>query len=413
MSREYDIAIVGAGPAALSFALSLAGTPLRIILLEKEQESRLANPAFDGREIALTHPSVSILKKLGVWELIPAEEISLLRNARVVNGSSRAYLGFDPESTEQEGLGYLVPNHLIRQALYARFETFPHIDLTTERQVTGILPHADGITLTTSSQETVSARLAVAADSRFSETRRMMGIAARMQDFGKTMMVCRMTHEIPHQHTAYEWFGYGQTVALLPCNGNTSSVVMTLPANQIARLMTMDEAAFNQEIEARLLSRWGRMQLVSQRFSYPLVGVYPDRFAARRFALIGDAAVGMHPVTAHGFNFGLLSQATLAAEIHAALAHGHDIGNPQLLARYERTHRRATQPLYLATQAIIGLFTNDARPARLLRDAAIRLSSYATPFGKAVSRQLSGEPSFLPPLPPPPGLKLIRKLFPN
>lgn len=32
-----------------------------------------------------------------------------------------------------------------------------------------------------------------------------------------------------------------------------------------------------------------------------------------RFALAGDAAVGMHPVTAHGFNLGLASVERLAA----------------------------------------------------------------------------------------------------
>jgi ubiquinone biosynthesis UbiH/UbiF/VisC/COQ6 family hydroxylase len=286
MNLEYDIAIVGAGPAALSFALSLVDTKLRLILLEKQAESQLANPPFDGREIALTPHSVSVLKKLGAWDRIPLEEISLLRNARVMNGASRHHLAFDPDAIEQEGLGYLVPNHLIRQALYAQVKSHPEIELVTERQVTGIQPNTDKITLSTSRQETLKAKLAVAADSRFSETRRMMGIAARMQDFGKTMMVCRMTHEIAHQHTAYEWFDYGQTVAILPCNGNQSSVVLTLPANQITKLMTLDEEAFNREIEARLQSRWGRMHLTSQRYAYPLVGVYPDRFVASRFALL-------------------------------------------------------------------------------------------------------------------------------
>jgi 2-polyprenyl-6-methoxyphenol hydroxylase-like FAD-dependent oxidoreductase len=120
----------------------------------------------------------------------------------------------------------------------------------------------------------------------------------------------------------------------------------------------------------------------------------------------------MHPVTAHGFNFGLLSQETLAHEIRDAMTRGQNIGSAELLAAYEQAHRRATRPLYLATQAIVGLFTNDAPPARLLREAALRLSSKTSPFRKAVSRQLSGKPTFLSSLPPPPGFKLIRNLFP-
>ena len=79
-------------------------------------------------------------------------------------------------------------------------------------------------------------RLLVAADSRFSETRRQLGIGAQLKDFGKTMLVCRMQHEHDHQQVAWEWFGYGQTLALLPLNGRQSSVVLTLPPREIERL---------------------------------------------------------------------------------------------------------------------------------------------------------------------------------
>ena len=53
------------------------------------------------------------------------------------------------------------------------------------------------------------------------------------------------------------------------------------------------------------------MELVGKRYSYPMVTTYAKKFISDRFALIGDAAVGMHPVTAHGFNLGLNLQALL------------------------------------------------------------------------------------------------------
>lgn len=411
MKPDYDLVIIGAGPAGLSFALSLQDSGLRILLLEKEAEAGLAAPAFDGREIALTHHSADVLKTLGAWDRIPLEEISLLRNASVMNGADRQYLGFEPVDATQEGLGYLIPNHHIRKALYDQLKLHAHIGLMDRQQVNAIQAGSECITLKTAQGQTITASLAVAADSRFSETRRMMGIAADMRDFGKSMMVCRMTHEIPHEHTAYEWFDYEQTVALLPCNGNLSSVVLTLPANQISELMALDEESFSHRIETRLKSRWGHMQLAGTRHAYPLVGVYPDRFVAERFAAIGDAAVGMHPVTAHGFNFGLLSQETLATEIRQAQSRGQDIGSREMLARYEQTHRRATRPLYLATLAIVRLFTDDSPPGRLLRKAALTASSHATPLKQAVARQLAGKAGLLPPLPPPPGFGFLRKLL--
>jgi 2-polyprenyl-6-methoxyphenol hydroxylase-like FAD-dependent oxidoreductase len=186
-------------------------------------------------------------------------------------------------------------------------------------------------------------KLLVAADSRFSETRRAMGIGASMEDFGKTMLVCRMRHEGRHEHVAWEWFGSSQTLALLPLNEYESSVVLTLPHAQVQRLMSTDESAFNIELSQRFEQRLGAMQLTSTRHAYPLVGVYPHKFTGTRFALVGDAAVGMHPVTAHGFNFGLLGQDLLSKAILDAHHRGTEISADGLLSQYERRLWRATR----------------------------------------------------------------------
>jgi ubiquinone biosynthesis UbiH/UbiF/VisC/COQ6 family hydroxylase len=204
-------------------------------------------------------------------------------------------------------------------------------------------------------------RLLIGADSRFSDTRRAVGIGADMVDFGKSMLVCRMQHDAPHSQTAWEWFQEQSTMALLPLNGRESSVVITVPAAEAQRLQVLDTAEFGRQIQSRFEHRLGEMRLTSSRHTYPLVASYSRRFVASRCALIGDAAVGMHPVTAHGFNLGLQSQDCLAQEVKRALDQGADIGTAQLLCRYEAAHRRNSRVLYVATNAIVRLYT-DSRP---------------------------------------------------
>ena len=63
---QFDIIIIGAGPAGLSFARSLSDTRLQIVLLERQTESILANPPEDGRDIALTHSSEKTMRGLGM-----------------------------------------------------------------------------------------------------------------------------------------------------------------------------------------------------------------------------------------------------------------------------------------------------------------------------------------------------------
>ena len=73
------------------------------------------------------------------------------------------------------------------------------------------------------------------------------------------------------------------------------------------------------DMRRRFGNRFGDMQLVSTGHTYPLVGVYVRHFIAPRFAPIGNAAAGMHPVTAHGFHLGLRGSDTPASLIsHAA-----------------------------------------------------------------------------------------------
>jgi ubiquinone biosynthesis UbiH/UbiF/VisC/COQ6 family hydroxylase len=385
---NVDVAIVGAGPTGLCLARSLADSGLSLLLIDRQQQQAIADPAFDGREIALTHASQDILARLGIWQRIDPDEISPLRHAQVMNGSTLPGMKIVPVGSDPT-LGALVPNHLIRRAAFAAAEHQSNIQWRNGVSVRSLRIDDSGTTLALSDGEQVGARLVVAADSRFSETRRMLGIGAQVRDFGKRMLVCRMSHEKPHDHTAWEWFDYGQTLALLPLNGNRSSVVLTLAPAEMDAVMQMDDAAFGHEIQRRFQGRLGAMRTAGTRHVYPLVGTYAHRMVGPRAALIGDAAVGMHPVTAHGFNFGLQSQQGLANALLTAQGLGADIADPGLLARYERGHRLATHPLYLATNLVAALYTDDRPAARLLRTAALQIADRLAPFKRALAAQLS------------------------
>ncbi|MFO1285632.1 MAG: FAD-dependent monooxygenase [Rubrivivax sp.] len=138
---------------------------------------------------------------------------------------------------------------------------------------------------------------------------------------------------------------------------------MTLASDRASEWLALDDAAFAARVQAQAPAALGRISgAAGPRHHYPLVGVYAHRFTAPRFALIGDAAVGMHPVTAHGYNFGLYGVEVLARELAAARAAGRDIGDAAVLARYGDEHRRTTLPTYLGTNAIVKLFTDEHGP---------------------------------------------------
>ena len=398
---KFDVLIVGAGPAGLCLARILSGHGLRIGVVEQQAQAALENPAFDGREIALTQRSAQQMRQLGLWSRIEAYEptaFAPLKDAKVFNGPSTFAMVIGRDQSKTSELGWFVSNHWIRRAAYDCVQDsiarHHDIELICSRKVLRIHQTEQGMQAELDDGSQLHGRLLVAADSRFSSVRRAMGVAADMHDFGRSMLVFMMTHVVPHEHIAWEWFGYGQTLALLPMHNDPesglprSSVVLTLPSHTIDQLAEMPPDAFSQEMTRRFANRLGDMQLVSTRHSYPLVGVYPQRLIAPRFACVGDAAVGMHPITAHGFNFGLLSVHTLGQLILQAHAQGQDIASPSLLQTYERRHRLASKPLYLITLAIAKLYTTETPPAKLLRAAALRLGEWMTPFKRAVAASI-------------------------
>lgn len=389
MKARFDVAIIGAGPAGLACACLASAAGLRVALIEKQPEEVLAAPPPDGRDIALTHRSVQCLQEICTWKAIPADEISPINRARVRNGASARLLSFEPQGMGREALGFLVGNDIIRRHLYRSAKEAGGIELIAATSVTEMELGAAKAMLTLSSGGAIETSLVVAADSRFSQFRQKAGIGAEMKDFGRVCIVCRMSHETAHDGTAEEWFDTDQTLAMLPLNNSQCSIVLTLDASAAGQAMRMPADEFARHIERLYCGRWGRMTLSGERHAYPLVAVYAHRFTAHRFALVGDAAVGMHPVTAHGFNFGLRGADTLVGELRGALRDGGDIGAETILQRYDASHRRATYPLYVATNALVGLYTDNGALAQVARRALITLGDTISPIKSFMLQKLT------------------------
>lgn len=391
VSDSSDIVIVGAGPTGLALGIALSRRGHAVAVLDQQDAAGLAEPADDGREIALTHASIALLRELGVWERLPAQAVGHILEARVTNGRPTSpALCFTAAGTGRNALGAIVANHAIRRACFEAATAQQGLRLLPGRRVDRVHLETDLVRISAHGTEPMRARLLVAADTRFSGLRRQLGVGATLQDFGRTMVVCRVAHAAAaHDEVAYECFGPGRTLAMLPLPGRFSSAVLTVPALEAARLCALEADEFVGEIQREFGDHLGVLRLAGERHAYPLVATYAHRFVGHRFALAGDAAVGMHPVTAHGFNLGLQGVRSLCAALDRS-AGSEDPGRAGSLQHYEQVHRRETSLIYHGTNAIARLFAGQTAPHRLLRHLVLGTARRLPPVRAAITRQLTG-----------------------
>jgi 2-polyprenyl-6-methoxyphenol hydroxylase-like FAD-dependent oxidoreductase len=204
----------------------------------------------------------------------------------------------------------------------------------------------------------------------------MFGIGASMTNFGKTMIVFEVKHTIKHQGIAYENFYYNHTLAILPLKENSASIVITVNSDRAKKLISLSDENFKRTLHSYMNNKLGDITITSKPHSYPLIGVASKTFISKRFALIGDAAIGMHPVTAHGFNLGLQSVNILSNQLNTnLLPFTKNIHTSLHSYNLKYKLKLLSTPLYKGTNLIAGLYNDSSLKAKIARNIGLKLGN--------------------------------------
>jgi 2-octaprenyl-6-methoxyphenol hydroxylase len=267
-------------------------------------------------------------------------------------------------------MGHMVEDRVLRPALLTAIGGAGVRHLAGETVVAQAVDDL-GAVLELASGATIRARLIIGADGRASPTARRAGITRNGRDYGQTALVCAVEHDLPHEGTAWQLFLPHGPLAILPLTGNRSSIVWSETTAEAARIAALDDAGYLEELRPRFGDFLGEIRLAGARFSYPLILTLANSFIAKRLALVGDAAHGVHPIAGQGLNLGLRDVAALTEVLTHARRRGDDIGSAITLAGYQRWRRFDTTTLALGMDAVYRLFSNDNPVLRLGRDLGL------------------------------------------
>ncbi|MDH3747089.1 MAG: 2-octaprenyl-6-methoxyphenyl hydroxylase [Gammaproteobacteria bacterium] len=375
--KAYDVVIAGGGMIGTSLALALSPLGLRVAMVEAVERKASSQPSFDDRSTALSRSTQRMFEAMGLWPDIVAASTPIRR----IHVSDKGRFGFshiDAEEQNVEALGYVVINRILGGVLHTALDKAGSIDILCPARIskislapehaTAIVDHADGRT------DTLRCRLLVAADGANSSVRNMMGITAIQSRYRQHAVIGNLLPEKPPNNIAYERFTDCGPLALLPVADNRAAFVWTVSETDASTVLELDDDAFIAKLQAAFGHRLGEFSKVGTRAAYPLMLSKAVRLTATRSVLVGNAAHGLHPVAAQGFNLGMRDVAALCdciADNHASgtveSAIG-DMGDSALLERYATWRKSDQKKLVQFTDGLVRMFGSTNTPIRMLRN---------------------------------------------
>ncbi|MBB4230860.1 ubiquinone biosynthesis hydroxylase [Rhizobium mongolense] len=368
-----DMLVVGGGYVGLSAAVAVkqAAPHLDIAVVEAAPEHVWQK---DMRASAIIAAATKMLEVFGIWgEIQPeAQPITkmIVTDSRTADPVRPVFLTFDGEVEDGRPFAHMIPNAVLVRALRGVCDRLG-IEIRHGLSATGLKTEENRISVTLSDGSALESRLLVACDGVRSKLRDLAGIKTVSWDYGQSGIVVTVEHERPHNGCAEEHFLPSGPFAILPLTNNRSSLVWTERAHDADRLVAGDDLIFEEELERRFGHKLGALKVIGERRAFPLGLTLARAFVAPRFALAGDAAHGIHPISGQGLNLGFKDVAALAETIVEADRLGLDIGSINILERYQTWRRFDTFRMGVTTDVLNRLFSNDVMPVRIARDVGL------------------------------------------
>ncbi len=398
--QQADVIILGGGLVGSALAVALSAHGMTAIVVDPADPATFLSAEFDGRASAVASASGRMLDAIGVGARLAGRGCDI-KAIRVSDGLAPGALDFTPDA-DDGALGTMFENRLLRTALYEGARDAAGVDLRMTTRPDYVDRTATGVNVRLSSGETIRAPLVIAAEGRNSPMREAAGITVARWSYDHVAMIAAIGHQRPHDQTAYEIFYPSGPFAILPLRddvaGHRSAIVWTVKAADAPAMLRLGDRGFLAEAEKRMGGFLGTLGPLSPRASYPLGFHHAAQMVADRLALIGDAAHGIHPIAGQGLNLGFRDVAALTQLLVEGKRSGMDLGDPHLLARYQRWRGLDTFMVAAATDGLTRLFGIPGRAASAVRRLGLSAVQAIPPLKDRFMAEARGESGQLPAL---------------
>lgn len=391
--------ILGGGLVGLTLAIALDRHGVTSIVVDPAEPEQHLAPQYDGRVTAVSSSSWRMLEAIGVAERLegrgcPIEAIRV--NEQLREGA----IVFVPPAGD-DPLGLMFENRLIRGALREAAMAAEGVTLVMPARPAQVVRDAHHVRVALEDSRLLTAPLLIGAEGRNSPSREAAAIPMARWSYDHVAIVATVTHALWHENVAYEIFYPQGPFAILPMlpgeNGaQRSAIVWSVREREAAGYLGLSDRALAHEIEKRMGGFLGAVQLAGPRWNYKLGFHHAARMTERRLALVGDAAHGIHPIAGQGLNLGFRDVAALTQVLVEGARLGLDLGDAQLLARYERWRSLDAFSVAFATDTLTRIYGVPGRAASAVRRFGMNLVERVGPLKERLMAEARGEAGDLP-----------------
>ncbi|XP_057437158.1 uncharacterized protein LOC130729418 isoform X1 [Lotus japonicus] len=448
---EYDIAIVGGGMVGMALACFLASMPLTKQLSVAIIDS---NPALgsslcikkedppDPRVSTVTPATISFLRDAGAWKYVEQNRHAYFNKMQVWDYTGFGYVRYDARDANKDFLGCVAENKVLHGALLSCMkdsdfkQTIYPLRLTSMTLNTNSMSvveentaskdplSAQGAKLQLSDGSSIYAKLVVGADGGKSRVRDLAGFRTTGWNYSQNAIICTVEHASENQ-CAWQRFLPTGPIALLPMGDKFSNIVWTMSPAESNNRKSITEEDFLKDVNSALddgygprptssllgtrdVLSWFRndaalsaneffeippkvVRLASERMVFPLSLRHANSYASKRVVLIGDAAHTVHPLAGQGVNLGFGDAFSLSRTIAEGIALGSDIGEVNLLRKYEAERKPANIMMMAVLDGFQKAYSIDFGPFNFLRAAAFQGANYISPLKRSIISYASGD----------------------
>ena len=334
---NYQVTIVGGGVAGALLALYLGKARVNTCLIDKGKPSlKLANP-FIGRTTSLNLSSINSLREAGIWETIE-KNAQQFDEIYVWDAEGSSSVQFNAAEISRKGLGVIVHNNIILEAIFNELEKIPEIKLIEDDSLMDIKHDPHKVEISTHAGLNIMSELLIGADGSLSKVRDLSQIPIRTWSYQQQALVASVITEKSLNKTAFQIFTDTGPIALLPLaqGSNEASLIWSTDEEYGQKILKLERNLLMQELRLKTEDRFGEIICKEDIDSFPLHQLHAKKFYKGRSILVGDSAHTIHPLAGQGLNLGIADVKELSELLTSANRYGRALYDKEILRSYSK-----------------------------------------------------------------------------